>query len=212
MNPKFLLTLLLLVNSFSLLAQELTLELSKHPNKEAVIVAEHGVRKDTLGIILLNQNGKGSIVFKNKQAQTGLVNLTIKDKAYLSYDFVLSPKESPTLICDMEYVYTQNTKILHSPENDCLNRWFDHLKQYKQRIELNQELSKLYQPTMAFSEILATEKQISEKQIQKLLDTINQSNLFAAKYMQFKLAQEEKLTKVWESDEQRSLIFYSKID
>ena len=70
MNTKFVLTLLLLVISFSLSAQELTLELSKHPNKEAVIVAEHGVRKDTIGIILLNQNGKGSIVFKNKQAQT----------------------------------------------------------------------------------------------------------------------------------------------
>ncbi len=216
MNPKFLLTLLLLVNSFSesVLAQELTLELSKHPNKEAVIVAEHGVRKDTIGIILLNQNGKGSIVFKNKQAQTGLVNLTIKDKAYLSYDFVLSPTESPTLICNMEYVYTQNTKILHSPENDCLNRWFDHLKQYKQRIELNLELSKLYQPTTVFSEILATEKQISEKQIQRLLDTIYQSTLFAAKYMQFKLAQEEKLAKVWESDEQRSLAknYFTQID
>jgi hypothetical protein len=39
MNPKFLLTLLLLVISFSVSAQELTLILSKHPNKEAVIVA-----------------------------------------------------------------------------------------------------------------------------------------------------------------------------
>jgi thiol-disulfide isomerase/thioredoxin len=114
----------------------------------------------------------------------------------------------------MEYVYTQNTKILNSPENECLNRWFDHLTQYKQRIGLNQELSKLYQPTTTFSEILATEKQTSEIQLQKLLDTINQSTLFAAKYMQFKLAQEEKLAKVWESDEQRSLAknYFTQID
>jgi hypothetical protein len=214
MSAKFLLTLLVLVISFSVSAQELTIALSKYPNKEAVIVAEHGVRKDTLGTMLLNQFGKGSITFKNKQAIAGLVNLTIKDKAYLSYDFVLSPTESPTLICDMEYVYTQNTKILNSPENNCLNRWFEQLSQYKQRIGLNQELSKLYLPTTAFSELLTTEKLITEKQIQTLTDTINQSTLFAAKYMQFKLAQEEKLAKVWESDEQRSLAknYFTQID
>jgi thiol-disulfide isomerase/thioredoxin len=214
MSAKFLLTLLVFVISFSVSAQELTIALSKYPNKEAVIVAEHGVRKDTLGTMLLNQYGKGSIAFKNKQAIAGLVNLTIKDKAYLSYDFVLSPTESPTLICDMEFVYTQNTKILNSPENECLNRWFEQLSQFKQRIGLNQELSKLYQPTTSFSKLLTTEKLITEKQIQRLLDTINQSTLFAAKYMQFKLAQEEKLAKVWESDEQRSLAknYFTQID
>jgi thiol-disulfide isomerase/thioredoxin len=114
----------------------------------------------------------------------------------------------------MEFVYTQNTKILNSPENECLNRWFEQLSQFKQRIGLNQELSKLYQPTTSFSKLLTTEKLITEKQIQRLLDTINQSTLFAAKYMQFKLAQEEKLAKVWESDEQRSLAknYFTQID
>jgi hypothetical protein len=177
-------------------AQELTLKLSQHPNKEAVIVAVHGVRKDTLGVVPLDQNGTGTLVFKTKQPQTGLVNLTIKGKAYLSYDFVLSPTENPTLICDMEYVYAQNTKILNSPENECLNRWFDNAAQYKQQIGLNQELSKQYKPEEPFLKKLETEKQRVEKLLQRLTDTINQSTLFAGKYMQFKLAQEEKLAKV----------------
>jgi len=214
MKCKLVLSLLLLVFSCSVSAQELTLSLSQHPNKEAIILAVHGVRKDTLGIILLNQNGKGSFAFKTKQAQAGLVNLTIRDKAYLSYDFVLSPIESPTLICDMEYVYAQNTKIFNSPENDCLNRWFDNTVQYKQKINSNQELSKLYQPEDMFFKNLATEKQLLEKQLQKLTDTIKQSTLFAAKYMQFKLAQEEKLVKVWESNEQRTKAknYFNQID
>jgi hypothetical protein len=206
MNTKlFLSQLVLLLISLSLSAQEFSLALSQHPNKKAVLVAVHGMRKDTIGIILLDQKGKGSLAFKNKQPQTGLVNLTIIDKQYLSYDFVLSPAESPTLLCDMEYVYAQNTKIINSPENDCLNRWFDGLAQYKQKIALNQELSKLYTPEMKFAKDLATEKQIVEKELQKITDTINRSSLFAGKYMQFKIAQEEKLAKVWESNEQKAI-------
>jgi thiol-disulfide isomerase/thioredoxin len=214
MNAKFVLALMLIVFSLSVSAQELTLKLSQHPNKQAVILAVHGVRKDTIGTILLDKIGKGSIAFKTKQPLAGLVNLTLKDKAQLSYDFVLSPTESPTLICDMEYVYTQNTKIINSPENDCLNRWFENVVQYKQKISFNQELSKLYQPENLFFKNLATEKQIVEKQLQKLTDSISQSSLFTAKYMQFKLAQEEKLAKVWESDERRSTAknYFTQID
>lgn len=208
---RFLLFLFITVN---LSAQDLTLKLSQHPNKQAFIVAVHGVRKDTIGSLLLDINGKGSLDYKTKQPQAGLVNLTIKDKAYLSYDFVLSPKESPTLICDMEYVYAQNTKIVSSPENDCLNRWFDGMAQDKQRITLNQELNKLYLPETAFSKQLVSEKQTVEKQLQKIKDTINQSSLFAGKYMQFKMAQEEKLAKVWESNEQRAIAknYFTQID
>ena len=105
----------------------------------------------------------------------------------------------------MEYVYAQNTKIINSPENDCLNRWFDGLAQYKQKIALNQELSKLYTPEMKFAKDLATEKQIVEKELQKITDTINRTSLFAGRYMQFKIAQEEKLAKVWESNEQKAI-------
>ena len=114
----------------------------------------------------------------------------------------------------MEYVYTQNTKILNSPENDCLNRWFDNMAQCKQKLSINQELSKLYQPENLFFKNLSTEKQMVENQLQKLTDTINQSTLFAAKYMQFKLAQEEKLAKVWESNEQRAIAknYFTQID
>ena len=214
MKSKLVLQLFVLLISLNLSAQELTLKLSQHPNKEAVIVAVHGVRKDTLCIVPLDQNGIGTLAFKTKQPQTGLVNLTIKGKAYLSYDFVLSPTENPTLICDMEYVYAQNTKILNSPENDGLNRWFDNVAQYKQKIGLNQELSKLYKTEEPFFKKLETEKQHVEKLLQSLADTINQSTLFAGKYMQFKLAQEEKLAKVWESDEQRTIAknYFKQID
>ena len=155
MNFKFIITVVVLLVSVQLSAQELSLALSQHPNKQAVIVAVQGVRKDTLGTVQLDQNGKGVFDFKNKQVLAGLVNLTIKDKAYLSYDFVLSPTESPTLICDREYVYAQNTTILNSPENDCLNRWFDNIVAYKQKITTMDELSQLYQPSMAFSKLLA---------------------------------------------------------
>jgi thiol-disulfide isomerase/thioredoxin len=214
MNFKLVFAAFISFTAVDLSAQELSLKLSQHPNKQVVIVAVHGVRKDTLGTVQLDQNGIGTLVFKTKQPQTGLVNLTIKDKQYLSYDFVLSPTESPTLICDMEYVYAQNTKILNSPENDCLNRWFDNAAQYKQQIGLSQELSKLYKTEEPFLKKLETEKQRIEKLLQRLADTINQSTLFAGKYMQLKMAQEEKLAKVWESNETKTIAknFFTQID
>ena len=214
MNFKLVLAAFIAFTAVDLSAQELTLKLSQHPNKQAVIVALHGVRKDTLGTVQLDQNGIGTLAFKTKKPLAGLVNLTIKDKQYLSYDFVLSPKESPTLICDMEYVYAQNTKILNSPENDCLNRWFDNAAQYKQQIGLNQELSKLYKTEEPFLEKLATEKQRVEELLQRLADTTNQSTLFAGKYMQLKMAQEEKLAKVWESNETKTIAknYFTQID
>ncbi len=214
MNFKLIFAVFIALTAVDLSAQELSLKLSQHPNKQAVIVAVHGVRKDTLGILPLDKNGIGTLVFKNKQTQTGLVNLTIKDNQYLSYDFVLSPTESPTIICDMEYVYAQNTKILNSPENDCLNRWFDNAVQYIQQIGLNKELSKLYKKEEPFLKKLETEKQCIEEQLQRLTDTINQSTLFAGKYMQLKMAQEEKLAKVWESNETKTVAkkFFTQID
>ena len=214
MNFKLVLAAFIAFTAVDLSAQELTLKLSQHPNKQAVIVALHGVRKDTLGTVQLDQNGIGTLAFKTKKPLAGLVNLTIKDKQYLSYDFVLSPKESPTLICDMEYVYAQNTKILNSPENDCLNRWFDNAAQYKQQVGLNQELSKLYKTEEPFIKNLATEKQRIEKLLQRLSDTIKQSTLLAGKYMQLKMAQEEKLAKVWESNETKTIAknYFTQID
>lgn len=214
MKFKLVFIAFILFTAVNLSAQELTLKLSQHPNKVAVIVAVHGIRKDTLGTVQLDQNGIGKLDFKTLLTQTGLVNLTIKDKAYLSYDFVLSCSESPILICDMEYVYAQNTKILNSPENDCLNRWFDNVVQYKQQMGLNQELSKLYKTEDPFYKKLETEKQRVEKLLQRLTDTINQSTLFAGKYMQLKIAQEEKLVKVWESNETKTIAknYFTQID
>ena len=57
MKSKQVLQLFVLLISLQLSAQELTLKLAQHPNKKAVIVAVHGVRKDTLGTIELDQNG-----------------------------------------------------------------------------------------------------------------------------------------------------------
>jgi hypothetical protein len=214
MKSKLLFQLFILLFCVPISTQELTLKLTQHPNKQAFIVAVHGVRKDTLGTILLDKNGKGTLSYKTKYPQTGLVNLTIKDKGLLSFDFVLSPNEKPRLISDGEYVHAQNTTIENSPENDCLNRWFDAVVQYKQKIRINQEISKLYEPKMPFFNLLETEKQRVKKQLKTLTDTISHSPLFAAKYMQFKIAQEEKLSKVWGSNDERAIAknYFTQID
>jgi thiol-disulfide isomerase/thioredoxin len=214
MRPKLSLHLFVLLITLNLSAQELTLSLSQYPNNHAIIVAVHGVRKDTIGTIQLDNKGKGTLTYKTKQPLTGLVNLTVKNKEHLSFDFVLAPNENPILSCDGEYVHSQNVALLYSPENDCLNRWFDAVAQYKQKISINKELSKLYLPKTSFFKLLETEKKETEQQFQKLTDTLNNSPLFAAKYMKFKMGQEEKLAKVWESNDERTKAknYFTQID
>jgi hypothetical protein len=51
MNFKLVFAAFIAFTAVDLSAQDLTLKLSQHPNKQAVIVAVHGIRKDTIGII-----------------------------------------------------------------------------------------------------------------------------------------------------------------
>ena len=80
MNFKPIFTVFVLFISLHLSAQELTLKLSQYPNKEAVIVAVHGIRKDTLGIVPLEQNGKELLAIKTKQLLAALVTLAADTK------------------------------------------------------------------------------------------------------------------------------------
>ena len=82
---KQLLLLCIVLISIHLSAQKLTVLLTQYPNKQAFIVAVHGVHKDTIGTILLDNTGKGTLANKIKQQLTGLVNLTVKDKIYKYY-------------------------------------------------------------------------------------------------------------------------------
>lgn len=77
----------------------------------------HGVRKDTLGFVILDDKSKGSLYFGASQTRTGIPVLTIPVKAHLYYEFVLALTENSTLQCDGEYVHSGNTTLLHSPEN-----------------------------------------------------------------------------------------------
>ena len=119
MRCKSVLYLFGLFFSLHFSAQELTISLSQYSNKRVFIRAVHGIRKDTIGSLLLDKNGYGTLAYTTKQAFTGLVNLTVEGKEHLSFDFVLSPKENPILSCDGEYLHSQNTTLLHTSENDC---------------------------------------------------------------------------------------------
>lgn len=215
MTSKIIIQIIFLAISFPLLAQSLTIKLSQHPNKRVYLSAIHGIRNDTVGTVVLDQLGNGKINYGITKLQTGLGKLTVQDNDLLNFDFVICPSENPTLTCDGEYVNSENTVIINSPENDHLNRWFDNLREYKQKIIHIQELSQLYQRKITFSKQLDKEKRTLEAILKKQTDTINKSHTFSATYLQFIIAQEEKLLNVWQNDEQRTMAknyFVSQID
>lgn len=184
-------------------AQKLQLQLSQYPGATAVIRVVQGTKKDTIGTVMLDSAGRGAVPFGSKLSWPALAELTIKDKQYLNYEFVLSPREKPILRCDGEYVHSQNTKLTGTIENNALNRWFSGWMQDKERTNGIDQLMRLYDSAGVFYAQLAKEKQNLLKKDALRWDTINTSSLFAARYMQFRKVQETRLAKVWESNEER---------
>jgi len=193
----------LLGSVFSIQGQTLHLSLSQYGGKQVLISSMHGVRKDTLGLVTLDDKGKGSLYFGTKQTRTGIATLTIPGKEHLYYEFVLAPTENPTLVCDGEYVHSGNTTLLHSPENRSLDRWFAWRQGLLQKQTILKELTRLYTQGR-FREGIVKEQAAIDIALTQLNDTLGSSPLFAARYMQYRVAQETVLSKIWESNDERA--------
>jgi len=193
----------LLGSVFSIQGQTLYLSLSQYAGKQVLLSSMHGVRKDTLGAVTLDEKGKGSLYFGAKQALSGIAALTIPGKEHLYYEFVLSPTENPTLQCDGEYVHSGNTTLLHSPENRSLDRWFASRQGLIGKQTILTELTRLYTEGR-FREGVVKEQAAIDKALAQLNDTLGSSPLFAARYMQYRVAQETVLSKIWESNDERA--------
>jgi len=193
----------LLGSVFSIQGQTLHLSLSQYAGKQVLISSMHGVRKDTLGLVTLDDKGKGSLYVGITQTRTGIAVLTIPGKEHLYYEFVLSPTENPSLQCDGEYVHSGNTTLLHSPENRSLDRWFASRQGLLQKQTILKELTRLYTQGR-FREEVVKEQSAIDKALAQLNDTLVGSSLFAARYMQYRMAQETVLSKIWESNDERA--------
>jgi len=193
----------LLGSAFTVQGQTLDLSLSQYAGKQVVISSMHGVKKDTLGVVTLDEKGKGSLYFGAKQTRTGIAALTVPGKEHLYYEFVLAPTENPDLQCDGEYVHSGNATLLHSPENRSLDRWFTSRQNLMQKKMTLTELTRLYTKGL-FREELVKEQGVIDKALAQLNDTLASSPLFAAQYMQFRVAQETVLSKIWESKDERT--------
>ena len=193
----------LLGSVFSIQGQTLYLSLSQYAGKQVLISSMHGVRKDTLGLVTLDEKGKGSLYFGTKQTRTGIAVLTVPGKENLYYEFVLAPTENPALQCDGEYVQSGNTTVLHSPENRSLDRWFASRQGLMQKKMALTGLTSLYTEGR-FRKELVKEQGAIDTAIVRLNDTLDTSPLFAARYMQYRVAQETVLSKVWESNDERA--------
>ncbi|QDK82143.1 redoxin domain-containing protein [Spirosoma sp. KCTC 42546] len=183
-------------------AQTIHLDLAFHANKLVTLVATHGIRKDTLQQITLDANGKGIFDLTRLKKQAGMVGLVIKTSSPpdATFDWLYSPTENPTIVGTGEYVHKQNARILNSPENQTLDRWYGSRYTLKKKHALANELAQFYHSTEAMYKTLQTEQQGFEKQLVLLADTIKRSPLFAATYMQFSVDLEQKIRGMWASD------------
>jgi alkyl hydroperoxide reductase subunit AhpC len=198
---RIIINIFFMLTAHTLFGQSLRLELPYHAGKEALLVAVHGIREDTISSVILDNKGNGVLVYPAYKKQAGLATVRVKGVAELAYQLVISPNESPVLHCESEYVHSLNATLKGSIENTALNRWFGALSLNKHKAELTQELVKCYKPSDALHGHLTKESQQIEANIKALKDTINSSALFSAKYIRFKTAQEEILAKVGTSKE-----------
>jgi thiol-disulfide isomerase/thioredoxin len=198
---RIIIPIFFMLTAHTLFGQSLRLELPYHAGKEALLVAVQGIREDTISTVVLDNKGNGVLVYPAYKKLAGLATVRVKGVAELAYQLVISPNESPVLYCKGEYVHSLNATLEGSTENTALNRWFGALSLNKHKAELTQELVKCYKPSDALHGYLTKESQQIEANTKALKDTINGSALFSAKYIRFRIAQEEILAKVSASNQ-----------
>lgn len=205
-NNKFFLLVLFTVTypMFMADAQTIGLQLSAHPNKTVILLETNGIRNDTLQRIVLDAQGRGLVNLKGIKVQTGLITLIVKSATPPApdptFEWVYSPNENPSIVGNSTYIHKQNAQILNSVENQTLDRWYSERLVLKKKQGIGKELLQLYKPTETVYQTLQNEQEHIEKHLQQLSDSIQQSSLFAATYMQFVIDNEDKINAMYSSD------------
>jgi thioredoxin-related protein len=183
MHRFLLLTSLLLNVSVVGFAQTLRFDLPYYKGKEAVVVAKQGVRNDTIQRITFDAFGKAAVA-TTKLEHPALAALLIGKE--VQFPLIVSPTENALVSGKNEPITPQNTTVLNSVENAEIARWGRESNALKAKnLGINQLLT-FYTEGSPFSKTLEKERSNLAKSINLLSDTLKNSPLFAAKYIQLR--------------------------
>lgn len=176
-----ILTLLVLLSTLTMSAQNINIQLASYPNKELTVSLKYGMTNDTIWLGMTDNKGIAKAVIPDEYASyQGMATLSIEQS---SLDFIVASGENPLIICNDEYLHGGNLIFEHSPENQSLQSWFFAQAIRKQKLGLLSELEKMYKPTDMFYNYTAMEKELLSKQQSLFLDTLANSKLYAARFI-----------------------------
>jgi peroxiredoxin len=180
------LTVILTLLSVTLLQAQnsvLTFHLPHFAGDTAYIAAFSAHKRDTIAIALLDKNGNGLI--SHQLAHSGLCFLQIK-KNGVNFPFIWSAKENPRLECENEYVYGEVVKFVGSAENDSVISWNTQKTQLQHKQMFWNEGTMLYAEGTPQNAFIAGELTALQTQSNKLDETFDESDFYAAKYLKIK--------------------------
>jgi len=198
---KRILWLLALLPWTCLQAGTLTIDWPLYAGKQAVITVMKDLSCDTLGGIVLDKNGKGSVTCPERLPMPGIGMLIFPEQPDVKIQFIISPTENARI----QGTSSKEYHVTNSRENECLDRWFMQLLRLKQKLGLNHELSKRYERNDQFYHQLYAETKRVATHLKVLQDSINNSSLFAAKYINYRVAREEILRDAAGNHEERTI-------
>ncbi len=162
----------------------LRLDIPERASQEFYLLMKRGVVTDTLVKSRFNEKGYYLFQPEKRKLPSGIMVLSMPP--YTWFEFVWSGTETFTLSCKEEYPHTENVVFTGSTENDHLDRWFNaqHFREEKQR--LCDAGLQLYKSPEFQHFIFSKEKQRLEEESVLLADTLKNSKLYAARYLELR--------------------------
>lgn len=173
---------ILLVISLCLQAQTISLNLPANKGMGITLALKQGIETDTVHSGRLDKEGYALITLPSTyQNYKGIAELRL-ERVGAYFEFIVAG-EDMSLTCTEEYPHGANVIFKQSPENESLQRWFFSQSQRQEKRVLLTQLRGLYSDK-DIRPFLDNELNRLQQQQQLFVDTLAQSQLYAARFIE----------------------------
>ncbi|MDR1592191.1 MAG: redoxin domain-containing protein [Prevotellaceae bacterium] len=172
---------LLMGNSVVFGQNSVLLEFSRYADQSVVLTLKKGMRADTVFSGVFNSKGSVKITLpKTYDSYRGVAALKAGKQG--EFEFLLAG-ENLTLRCSETQVNNNNVVFVNSVENTALQNWLTGQQRRREKLKALAETLKVYTEDEPMFQTLKSEQQSIEKEQSNVDATLDQSQLYAAKYI-----------------------------
>ncbi len=162
----------------------LQLDIPERANQSFYLLIKKGISTDT--IVNDRFDSKGQYIFRSEKEKLSPGIMVLSMPPYTWFEFVWSGNESFTIRCPEEYPHMENVIFENSIENTTLDRWFREEFLREQKQQLTEEGVKVYKENEFLHFVYKTEKQRIQQENIRFADSLKNSPLYAASYLEIR--------------------------